>query len=202
MHGGEKELRTTKLNVETKSEDRDWSRSCLKVTSDGSISCPRDHGGGGCSYLELRCVFPDNWISELVRKAEDMAKVYKLDDATQISNQWCSCFNLDGMKNNVGNENKRKAASREDPSVIDNYIYCPRAVDLGLLDLKHFQWHWSKGEPVIVSNVLECTSGLSWEPLVMWRAFRNMTSTKHNQHLEVKVLDCLDWCEVGFAWSL
>ncbi|KAK4261918.1 hypothetical protein QN277_004853 [Acacia crassicarpa] len=193
MHGGEKELRTIKLNVETKSEDRDWSRSCLKVTSDGSISCPRDHGG--CGYLGLRCVFPDNWISELVKKAEDMAKVYKLDDATQKSNQWCSCFNLDGIKNNVGNENKRKAASREDPNVTDNYIYCPRAVDLGPLDLKHFQWHWSKGEPVIVSNVLECTSGLSWEPLVMWRAFRKMTSTKHNQHLEVKVLDCLDWCE-------
>ncbi|XP_054808574.1 lysine-specific demethylase JMJ26-like isoform X2 [Prosopis cineraria] len=195
MHGDtEKGSTITKLNVETKTEDRDWSRSGLKVTSDGSIPCPRVHGGCGCSYLELRCIFADNWIPELVKKAENMAKVYKLDDATRTSNLWCSCFNLNG-NNNVGNENRRKAASREDPNVTDNYIYCPRAVDLVPLDLKHFQWHWSKGEPVIVSNVLECTSGLSWEPLVMWRAFRKITNAKHDQHLEVKVLDCLDWCE-------
>ncbi|KAH1256094.1 Lysine-specific demethylase JMJ25 [Glycine max] len=62
-------------------------------------------------------------------------------------------------------------------------------------DLRHFQWHWEKGEPVIVSNVLECTSGLSWEPLVMWRALRHVTNTKHGQHLAEKTIDCLDWTE-------
>ncbi|KAH1226991.1 Lysine-specific demethylase JMJ25 [Glycine max] len=60
-------------------------------------------------------------------------------------------------------------------------------------DLRHFQWHWEKGEPVIVSNVLECTSGLSWEPLVMWRALRHVTNTKHGQYLAEKTIDCLDW---------
>ncbi|KAH1188141.1 Lysine-specific demethylase JMJ25 [Glycine max] len=58
-----------------------------------------------------------------------------------------------------------------------------------------FQWHWEKGEPVIVSNVLECTSGLSWESLVMWRALRHVTNTKHGQHLAEKTIDCLDWTE-------
>ncbi|KAH1188144.1 Lysine-specific demethylase JMJ25 [Glycine max] len=62
-------------------------------------------------------------------------------------------------------------------------------------DLRHFQWHWEKGEPVIVSNVLECTSGLSWESLVMWRALRHVTNTKHGQHLAEKTIDCLDWTE-------
>ncbi|KAH1188140.1 Lysine-specific demethylase JMJ25 [Glycine max] len=57
------------------------------------------------------------------------------------------------------------------------------------------QWHWEKGEPVIVSNVLECTSGLSWESLVMWRALRHVTNTKHGQHLAEKTIDCLDWTE-------
>ncbi|KAL5177932.1 Lysine-specific demethylase JMJ25 [Glycine soja] len=62
-------------------------------------------------------------------------------------------------------------------------------------DLRHFQWHWEKGEPVIVSNVLECTSGLSWEPLVMWRALCHVTNTKHGQHLAEKTIDCLDCTE-------
>ncbi|PNY14479.1 lysine-specific demethylase 3A, partial [Trifolium pratense] len=55
--------------------------------------------------------------------------------------------------------------------------------------------HWSKGKPVIVSNVLECSSDLSWEPLVMWRAFRQITNSKHDVHLDVKAVNCLDWCQ-------
>ncbi|KAL8114731.1 hypothetical protein AgCh_021556 [Apium graveolens] len=47
------------------------------------------------------------------------------------------------------------------------YLYSPSAVDIQAGDLKHFQAQWSKGEPVIVSNVLDTTSGLSWEPEVM-----------------------------------
>ncbi|KAL3006875.1 hypothetical protein AAZX31_08G302600 [Glycine max] len=69
------------------------------------------------------------------------------------------------------------------------------AVDPQYKDLRHFQWHWEKGEPVIVSNVLECTSGLSWEPLVMWRALCHVTNTKHGQHLAEKTIDCLDCTE-------
>ncbi|KAG4970201.1 hypothetical protein JHK82_035897 [Glycine max] len=87
----------------------------------------------------------------------------------------------------------RKAASWED--LTDNYLFCSKAVDPQYKDLRHFQWHWEKGEPVIVSNVLECTSGLSWEPLVMWRALRHVTNTKHGQHLAEKTIDCLDWTE-------
>ncbi|PWA70932.1 phosphoglycerate mutase, 2,3-bisphosphoglycerate-independent [Artemisia annua] len=34
-------------------------------------------------------------------------------------------------------------------------------------DMKHFQFHWSKGEPIIVSNVLSKSLGLSWEPMVL-----------------------------------
>lgn len=50
---------------------------------------------------------------------------------------------------------------------------------------------------MIVSNVLETASGLSWEPMVMWRACRQMKHTSHKEHLEVKAIDCLDWCGVG-----
>nr|GFA07148.1 hypothetical protein [Tanacetum cinerariifolium] len=50
-------------------------------------------------------------------------------------------------------------------------------------------------QPVIVSNVLETTLGLSWEPMVMWRAFRQIANVNHDTLLDVSALDCLDWCE-------
>ena len=69
-----------------------------------------------------------------------------------------------------GNKNSRKAASREKSA--DNYLYCPLSNDIKQDDLKHFQRHWIKGEPVIVRGVLEQMSQLSWEPALMWRAIR------------------------------
>ncbi|KAF9601111.1 hypothetical protein IFM89_017016 [Coptis chinensis] len=46
--------------------------------------------------------------------------------------------------------------------------------------------------------VLEKTSGVSWEPMVMWRDFRE-TGSKRKLREETqsdKAIDCLDWCEV------
>jgi lysine-specific demethylase 3 len=106
--------------------------------------------------------------------------------------------NTDDIHNNT-----RTAAFRDDSN--DNFLYCPRAVDVHREGLRHFQCHWSKGEPVIGSNVLECSSGLSWEPLVMSRAFRQITKSKQDAILNVKAVNCLDWCEVclishSLAW--
>ncbi|KAK1583827.1 hypothetical protein Q3G72_027300 [Acer saccharum] len=93
----------------------------------------------------------------------------------------------------MDNGQLRKAASREDS--IDNYLYNPIAKEIQHGDLKHFQRHWASGEPIIVSNVLENACGLSWEPKVMWRAFRQITKLNHDRHLNVTVVDCLDCCE-------
>ena len=191
-HGNAKpEIRES--HADANPEIREWSRSGWHAENDGSIPCPKVNDECCGSFLELRSVLGPNFISELVYKAEELAKEYKLHDSVEIPDSWCSCLKL-GRNVDGRNNNTRKAASREDSC--DNFLYCPTAVDLQHDDLKHFQWHWNKGEPVIVSNVLECTSGLSWEPLVMWRAFRQITNTKHDQHLDVKAIDCLDWCEV------
>ena len=57
--------------------------------------------------------------------------------------------------------------------------------------------HWAKGEPVVVSDVLQSTSGLSWAPMVMWRALRERAKGKaEDEKFDVRVVDCLDWCEV------
>ncbi|XP_043695465.1 lysine-specific demethylase JMJ25-like [Telopea speciosissima] len=167
--------------------------SAWKANENGSIPCPpKEMGGCGFGLLELKRIFEDNWATELENIAEKMAEKNKVDDVPGNSEQWCSCFNSAGVIDAV-NESLRKCASREDSH--DNYLYSPRAADVQKRALEHFQQHWIKGEPVIVRNVLELTSGLSWEPMVMWRALREVTSVKHSTHLTVTAIDCLDWCE-------
>ncbi|KAL4590421.1 hypothetical protein LXL04_003350 [Taraxacum kok-saghyz] len=182
------------LEERMKKQTHEW-----KSLDDGRIPCPPESMGGcGCGILELMHIKPLDTISKLLEKTQKFLKMRELDDDMRdMSKKWCSCS--DG-----GDEQLRKASSRENSN--DNYLYCPRAVDIQSGDLKHFQWHWSKGEPVIVSNVLETTLGLSWEPMVMWRAFRQIANTKHDQLLDVSALNCLNWCEVDinvrnfFTW--
>ncbi|CAK8574223.1 unnamed protein product [Lathyrus sativus] len=194
LHGGDEEstVRNIDSHVAAQPEVREWSRSRWHADSDGSIPCPKadnecDHG-----FLEMRRILPPNCISELVCKAEELAEKIELHDAEETFDNRCSCWksvrSADGIYSNL-----RKAAFRADSS--DNFLYSPKAVDLHHKDLGHFQWHWSKGEPVIISSVLESSSGLSWEPLVMWRAFRQICNAKHKTILDVKAIDCLNWCE-------
>jgi len=130
----------------------------------------------------------------LLEKAQKLLKMPKLEgDMRDMTEKWCSCSDV----LNGSDKQLRKAASRENSN--DNYLYCPCAIDIKHEDLKHFQWHWSKGEPVMVSNVLETTLGLSWEPMVMWRAFRQITSVNHGRLVDVAAVDCLNWCEVGLV---
>lgn len=179
---------------ETESKGQAKPISDWKANENGSILCtPIDLGGCG-NVLELRCMFDENWVTELVIKAEEIAKAHNLEHMPESSERMCTCYNSLG-EIDMTNSQLRKAASREDSS--DNYLYNPAAKDIRHGDLKHFQWHWAKGEPVIVSNVLENALGLSWDPMVMWRACRQISNTKHSLYLDVKAIDCLDWCEVG-----
>ncbi|XP_062107930.1 lysine-specific demethylase JMJ26-like isoform X2 [Humulus lupulus] len=186
LHGGKPE--TITICSDSARPTSEW-----KANDDGRIPCPpKDMQGCGDGLLELRCIFSENFVSELVKKGEEIAETYSLIDMSETPGQQCLCNSARDVSD-LNNGTVRKAASREDSD--DNYLYCPSATEIQQEDLKHFRWHWSRGEPVIVSNVLETTSGLSWEPLVMWRACRQMNHTKHSKHLEVKAIDCLDWCE-------
>lgn len=196
LHGKKigKKLRNGKANVSLSSENKLNSEPQWKANKDGTIPCPpKLLGGCGGGLLELRCMFPNNWVSQLVNKAEELIKSFDFIESSEALGDKCSCFTPDGLVD-LSSGNLRKAASREDAN--DNYLFCPKATDLKFEDLKHFQFHWAKGEPVLVSNVLETTSGLSWEPMVMWRAFRQISNHKHSCHLDVTAIDCLDLSEV------
>ncbi|KAL8096682.1 hypothetical protein AgCh_037602 [Apium graveolens] len=164
------------------------SESDWKIDEHGKKNCPPESmGGRGQGVLVLKQVLPDNWILSMLAKAEELYEFYKLKDMPNIE-QWCSCSSL--SCDNVSKDNTIKAASRHNSD--DNYLYSPSAVDIQAGDLKHFQAHWSKGEPVIVSNVFDTTSDLSWEPEVMSRAIQEMKS----QPIYVITLNCFDWREV------
>ncbi|KAG5538866.1 hypothetical protein RHGRI_019417 [Rhododendron griersonianum] len=158
----------------------------------GVISCPREMRSCGHDSLELKCMLPESWVSELKLRVEKLVE----NHVPGSSNVLCSCFKLTG-KVDVGDGKLRKAASRKDANDL-NYLYCPSTSDIQQGDLEHFQRHWASGEPVIVRDVLQITSGLSWEPMVMWRAFRDISFTGRSD-LSVTTIDCLDLHEVGIS---
>ncbi|KAH6783865.1 hypothetical protein C2S52_008824, partial [Perilla frutescens var. hirtella] len=161
----------------------------------GEIPCPpKGRGGCGHQYLELKCVLDESWLLDMKEKAEIFAVACGPADASQILSQ-CSCLELNEGEN-VANGQLRKCASRQNSG--DNFLYSPLACDIQPGELEHFQKHWIRGEPIIVRDVLKLTSGLSWDPMVMWRAFRKILLKKGKgpSDLVVTAVDCLDSCEV------
>lgn len=157
------------------------------ANSDGSITCPPfEIGGcgGGC-LLELKRMLPDKWISNLEAEARNILERFPPH-----------------LKKHRSEDDKfmtgMEVADREDSD--DNIIYCPHSSQLqGGRGLDHFKEHWVRGEPVVVRDVLRKQDGLSWEPMVMWRALcDNVDSTVSSKMSEVKAIDCLSNCEV---WS-
>ncbi|XP_022757560.1 lysine-specific demethylase JMJ25-like isoform X2 [Durio zibethinus] len=191
-HGQENQVGSTSNDkADLFSHFPDW-----QANADGSIPCPpSDRGGCGASILELRRVFKANWVTKLISKAEDNISQYKPPDV-DFSIECFECQPNGSDRNRNSSYNVRHAANREESH--DNYLFCPNAVDISDDEIEHFQRHWMRGEPVIVRNVLEKTSGLSWEPMVMWRAFRETGAhVKFKEETRsVKAIDCLDWCEV------
>ncbi|KAJ4976463.1 hypothetical protein NE237_001569 [Protea cynaroides] len=168
----------------------DW-----KYNGDDSISCPpNEFGGCGDSLLDLRRVFPLNWTEELEINAEEIACSYDFPETIDVSPHCSLCSIMQDKAGGVGGK-LQEAAARVDSG--DNYLYCPTMEDLQHESLEHFQKHLSKGQPVIVRNVLQNTSNLSWDPMVMLRTFLEKSSAKPGNDIKtVKATDCLDWCEV------
>ncbi|KAF3663999.1 putative 60S acidic ribosomal protein P0-1-like [Capsicum annuum] len=158
-----------------------------KSMESGAIRCPpKDMGGCGKGTLHLRCIFSENWISQLLLNAKEIAQKCKLKEMHHDSELHCSCSKSKG-DNGVSGGKLRKAAARENSD--DNYVFCPAAVDTRRANLRHFRLYLSKGEPVVVTNVHDNALGLSWEPMVMWCACRQTEKA-------TDVLNCLNWCKL------
>ncbi|XVE58366.1 hypothetical protein DITRI_Ditri04bG0164200 [Diplodiscus trichospermus] len=167
----------------------DW-----RAEADGRIPCPpKIRGGCGSETLSLRRFFEANSVDLLIQNAEELTMNFKLPDID--FSEGCSlCQTNSSAGNDAENFEVRRAAHRENS--LDNFVYCPNVVQLEDNNIQHFQIHWMRGEPVIVRNVPEKSSGLSWEPMVMWRAFAGAKKILKEEAMRVKAIDCLDWCEV------
>ncbi|KAG8076505.1 hypothetical protein GUJ93_ZPchr0006g44030 [Zizania palustris] len=174
-------------------QNKIWS--LWKAKSDGGIPCPpKELGGCNGPLLDLKCLFPEKVLTELEDRAVKLSRSESFAKEIARTSDRCSCFDYSG-KIRSDNKELRQAANRNGSS--DNYLYCPAATAIQDDDLSHFQMHWAKGEPVIVSDALQLTSGLSWEPMVMWRALREKAKGKaEDEQFAVNAIDCLDWCEV------
>ncbi|GFS30787.1 transcription factor jumonji (jmjC) domain-containing protein [Actinidia rufa] len=167
----------------------DW-----RANMDGRVPCPpKECGGCGAGILALRRIFEPNWLDNLTTSAEDLTMNYR-SPGIELSRGCSLCSPIRSAGGDGNDSGVRQASFRVNSH--DNFLYCPNAVHLGDSDFVHFQMHWMRGEPVIVRNVLARTSGLSWEPMVMWRAFRSARKKLKEESFCVKAIDCLDWCEV------
>lgn len=184
MHGGDPlpascDLETLDGHLEISTK---WN-----AKSDGSVSCaPKEMGGCGSSVLELRRILPHGWMSDLEEKAHDILKIWEIEQTTLQQEEAVSNYN-----------SMRKKSFTEGTN--DNNIYCSESRDFLKEGMLLFQKHWCNGEPIIVRDVLKQGTGLSWEPMVMWRALcENMASDISSKMTEVKAIDCMANCEV---WS-
>ncbi|XP_035838604.1 uncharacterized protein LOC110908467 isoform X3 [Helianthus annuus] len=195
---GERYLHGEGTNIAVKSYTRNPEPKVKKIAEwkplkNGSIRCPpRDMGGCSRGILDLIHVWSLDEVSTLLENAQELLKSEKVLERVPMM-----CNSTD--ENDGGNKHLCKASSRENSN--DNYLYCPSAVDIESEGLKRFQCHWSKGEPVMVSNVLAMGLGLSWEPMVMWRSFRQISNINHDKVLNAKAINCLDWVKVDISFS-
>ncbi|XP_063938596.1 lysine-specific demethylase JMJ29 isoform X2 [Daucus carota subsp. sativus] len=183
IHGGDPLSESCYVNT---SKDQTEKLTKWVAEQDGSIRCPpKDIGGCGCCLLELKRLLPEDCISSLERRAEMIRSKY--GTVSDICKAVCD---------KTGSEPSCRAAMRRGTN--DNFLYCPSMRDIQMKEhIMRFRSHWALGEPVIVRNVLEQTSGLSWEPMVMWRALcENSNSEVNTDMSKLKAIDCLAGCEV------
>ncbi|KAF7803570.1 lysine-specific demethylase JMJ25-like [Senna tora] len=160
---------------------------------DKVILCPpTDLGGCGDSALELKCVFPLSWIKEMEVKAEEIVCSYDIPETSDKSLSSCSlCLDIDHKVD--GFKQLKEAALREDSN--DNYMFNPTLLDISDENFEHFQKHWGKGHPLVVRDVLQSTSNLSWDPLVMFCSYLEKSIARYENDKD-KLEACLDWFEV------
>ncbi|EEF37719.1 conserved hypothetical protein [Ricinus communis] len=186
-----KSVCTYKQNNGIKYSDFSMSLLSLKAPDgNGGIPCPpTEFGGCGKSLLDLCCIFPSSWTKELEISAEEIIGCYELPETVDVFSRCSLCIGMDCEVNE--SLQLQEAATREESN--DNFLYYPTVVDIHSDNLEHFQKHWGKGQPVIVRNVLQGTSDLSWDPIVMFCTYLKNNAAKSENE---QVADCLDWFEV------
>jgi lysine-specific demethylase 3 len=149
---------------------------------------PKSQGGcGDLHTLQLKILSELDWLAKLT---SDVATCHNLKEHDLMH---CSICDLPNP-----NSSKHLCLAAHRIGGHDNHLFYPTRQSVEAEGLVHFQRHWIEGEPVIFCDMLKGGSGLSWEPMVMWRVVQEITKNKFKEETKsVKTLDCLDWCEVN-----
>ncbi|PWZ15005.1 Lysine-specific demethylase JMJ25 [Zea mays] len=188
MHGGD--YKPPNLENDRETGLSSYQSKSIKWEADpgGTIYCPPSElDGCGNHVLELKQIFETDRLIKLEMEALRLSNQIEPSDISSIDICECSC--------SANNVSSRKAATRENST--DNNIYCPISDNGGPDDLKHFQKHWVKGEPVIVQGVLSEMSDLRWEPEKMWAEVHDANTSSEMK--SVKTTDCMSCCEVEIS---
>ncbi|KAI3984574.1 hypothetical protein MKX01_040451 [Papaver californicum] len=190
MHGGLPLETLIEHKPVAKTPEQVERTSNWKVTNDDSISCTTCGG-----LFKLVSVLGKDKLPSLVKGAEEIIKKYEHSDAPSPSQQFSSLNSSGHLCDD--NTLLRRAAYRNDGD--DNFLFSPLAKDIKHRELEHFQINWRRGEPVIVRNVDELSSGLRWDPQALLKALRekiNSKVVKGTGYLHFKAVDCLELSEV------
>lgn len=135
--------RQTGVNeVETFCQFPNWDANL-----NGSIPCPlKECGGRETLILQLICNLKVDCIDKVLEDSLSLVNHFNIPDTVSSCCLWCNQIDV------------RKAAFWEKH---DDFLYCPTVGGVKVDDIEHFQRHCMKGEPVIVKNVLDKSSGLS-----------------------------------------
>ncbi|PKI58528.1 hypothetical protein CRG98_021089 [Punica granatum] len=167
-----------------------YSKACNSV---GGISCPvSEFGGCGNGVFDLRSSFPVIWIKELESKAEEIVCSY---DFPEAFNSDSCCSICDGANYRASLEHLQQAAMRKYSN--DNLLYYPSSLEVCADKREHFQKHWGRGHPVVVHDVLQKASDLSWDPVVMFYTYLEGSIAKHEGNQGTP--PCLECCEVEIS---
>lgn len=130
--------------------------------------------------MYLRDILEETWISNLETRAEKIINKSKINLPPHNKH--------DSLFPETSGDYHIRAANREGSN--DNYLYCRLSKDAED-DLIAFRNHLSKGEPVVIKDVLDETHGISWDPMVMSRALcENVNPEVCSEMSELQVIDC------------
>ncbi|KAG5006746.1 hypothetical protein JHK82_024686 [Glycine max] len=120
-----------------------------------------------------------NRVAKLVKNVEEMVS-------------GCRISNADGPPE-TGLNDLRLCQYFHREASDDNYLYCPASDDIKTDGIGSFRKHWKTSEPIIVKQVFDGSSILSWDPMVIWRGILETTYEKEkDENGMVKAIDCLD----------
>ncbi|CAJ2648362.1 unnamed protein product [Trifolium pratense] len=193
----------------------DLHRSCAKCSFELCLSCCKEIRNGSVKpRSEMKAQYIDRGYSYMHGGDLDLLQMFSnasniVERHVQMFTRWnanddgsikCAPKQLGGCGGCVL-ELKRMLPSERVPDLINKAHhllkrFCNIEDEVNVdEDLFEFQKHWRNGEPAIVEGVLRQGTGLSWDPMVAFKALSGNLPSGDNSNDTVTVVDCLSGCE-------